>query len=168
LSENVEAPDLLCSSINVGAGVPQYASAPPSVNLTETNQLLRALCAMTQNLMQVAQQQLELMKRAEDRFQKQMAMQKEDFDRWVGDNPDLVDISPAASEAVRSLLGQTMTELVRHVNDNGDNIFDSDYVRQEMVDKYGAQLNHLSAMYGLIRRIAMNEQNQNNDANNPA
>ena len=155
--ETKQEEDLLCSSINVGAGVVQYAPPPQASNMTETNQLLRALCAMTQNMLQIAQQQLELMKRAEDRFQKQMAMQKEDFDRWLADSPDLQFMSATASESVRTLLGHTMADLVRYVNDNSDNMFDSEYMRQEMVDKYGAQLNHISAMYGLVKRLAMTE-----------
>lgn len=121
-----------------------------SRQLGETNAMLR-------DLLRVQSLQLEIMKRGEERMMRQLLSQKEDFERWLVEYPELSQGSKEAADLLRRLLGETLDGLVRYVRDNEDGLADSDYVRDEMVTRYGNLLNHGSAMYGLVRRISTME-----------
>jgi hypothetical protein len=148
------------SSIDVTAGFPT-SSARPAAGSESKDELTHALRDMTSLLrehLQISREQLELLRRAEDRFQRQQDAQREEFQRWFAENPGLAGYCGGAHDQLRTLLGRAIAELVQFVDDHGDNLVESDFVRMEMVDKYGSLLNHASAMYSMLKRLAAAEQ----------
>lgn len=156
------------SSIQVTPSVPSGIAYKTSVGADIKDEMLfqmRELVCLAREQVQIAREQLELMRRAEDRFQKQQEAQREEFQRWFGENPGLAGYCTAAHDHLRTLLGKAIAELVQYVDDNGENLLDSDFARTEMIDKYGSLLNHVSAMYGMLKRLAAAEQSGADSSN---
>lgn len=150
-----ETGNLVCS-IDVGQGL--GALARPTAATAESGEsvaLLRELVSLNRDMLAAQKEQLEYIRRAEERFQKQNQMQKDDFESWLKDERDLSRDCVTSMEVLRKLLGQNMTDMVRYVEENSENLFESDFSRAELVDRFGQSLNHLSGMYGLVKRLSM-------------
>lgn len=152
--------DFLCS-ITVGADpsssdVP--APVPPSPVDASLSHLLAAIIEQNRELINLGRKQLEISVRMEERFEKQIQSQREEFVRWLDDIPGLSSRGKEAAESIRILLGSLIDELVAYVDENRDSLGDSDFVRAEMVDRYGQMLNHISSMYGMLKRLATAEE----------
>ncbi|MFO0944778.1 MAG: hypothetical protein U1D30_02345 [Planctomycetota bacterium] len=155
------------SSIDVTAASPLPRSGAGSPETSSDSLfLLRELVNLCREQVHLSREQLELLRRTEDRYQRQQEAQKEEFQRWLKENPELAGFCGAAHENLRVLFGRSIAELVQYVDENQETIFDSDFVRMEMVDKYGSLLNHVSAMYSIVKRLAAAEQNGCESNNN--
>lgn len=155
----VQGPGNFVCSIDVGQGMHSVARpAAGPADMSEAVALLRELVGLSRDMLAAQKEQLEYIRRAEERFQKQNQMQKDDFENWLKDDRDLSRDCNTSLEVLRKLLGQSMTEMVRYVEENSENLFESDYSKNELVDKFGQSLNHVSAMYGLVKRISMVDQ----------
>jgi len=115
--------------------------------------LLRESLVATRELIALSREQLELAKKTEERYQRQMQGQREEFERWLGEN-DLTDGRCAqAEEVLRSLLGASMRSMVEHIDDNSEVILESDFARSELVDRFGPPMAHLSTLYNILKRL---------------
>ena len=115
--------------------------------------LLRESLVATRELIALSREQLELAKKSEERYQRQMQGQREEFERWLGEN-DLTDGRCAqAEEVLRSLLGSSMRSMVEHIDDNSEVILESDFARSELVDRFGPPMAHLSTLYNILKRL---------------
>src|SRR5215212_1931272 len=115
--------------------------------------VLRELLVATREMIALSREQLELAKKSEERYQRQMQGQREEFERWLGEN-DLTDGRCAqAEEVLRSLLGASMRTMVEHIDDNSDAILESDFARSELVDRFGPPMAHLSTLYNIVKRL---------------
>jgi hypothetical protein len=149
------------SSIDVTAGAPLAPKAPTAAVNAPSDDLakeLRELNGLVRELLHTSREQLELIRRAEDRFQKQNDAQRDEFVRWLGEDPDLARQCHAAHDGLRVLFGRTLADLTAYIESHQDELVDSEFVRSDMVDRYGALLNHVSGLYGLIKRLASAEQ----------
>lgn len=115
--------------------------------------LLRESLVATRELIALSREQLELAKKSEERYQRQMQGQREEFERWLGEN-DLTDGRCAqAEEVLRSVLGASMRSMVEHIDDNSEVILESDFARSELVDRFGPPMGHLSTLYNILKRL---------------
>jgi hypothetical protein len=148
------------SSIDVTAGAPLTPRAPsqPVGPPEDLLREIRDLSGLVRELLHVSREQLELIRRAEDRFQKQNDSQRDEFARWLVDDPQMARQCQAAHDGLRELFGRTLSELTDYVDSHREELIDSEFVRSDMVDRYGALLNHVSGLYGLIKRLASAEQ----------
>jgi len=129
------------------------ARATRGAELDTMARLLRELLVATREMIALSREQLELAKKSEERYQRQMQGQREEFERWLGEN-DLTDGRCASAEEVlRSLLGSSMRTMVEHIDDNSDAILESDFARSELVDRFGPPMAHLSTLYNIVKRL---------------
>lgn len=144
-------------SIQVGANqdgdAPPIPATPPPAD-SQTADLLRVLVEQNRELISLTRRQLDISNRMEDRYEKQVIGQREEFLRWVDETPGLAARSKVATEAIRNLLGKLIDDLVEYVDTNGENLEDSEFVRADMVDRYGQLLSHISSMYGILKRLS--------------
>lgn len=150
-------PFVLSIDVGAGAGAGPVVSAPTE-GTEDLARGIRELVNLTRELLNVSREQLELVRRAEDRFQKQQDAQREEFARWLAEHPEVEGRCEDVHEQLRRLFGRSLAELIRFVDENEDGLIESDFVRSEMVDRFGALLNHVSAMYGIVKRLAAAEQ----------
>ena len=55
---------------------------------------------------------------------------------------------------LRTVLGNAIRDLIDYVDDNHENLVDSEFVRTEMIDRFGSVLNHVSSMYSVAKRLS--------------
>lgn len=144
------------SSIDV---TPEMHTAPPAATPAGDVQVeialnLRELVQINREMLQISREQLQFSRRAEERHQQQIRAQREEFQRWIEDHPQLEGRCKQARETLRTLLGQSMSELVDFVDENNENLLESDFSRTDLVDRYGSLLHHVSSMYGILKRLA--------------
>jgi hypothetical protein len=61
-------------------------------------------------------------------------------------------------ESLAAVVGKTMGDLYDYAEQHGSDLSDSDYVRSELVDRYGGMLYHLHGIHGIVKRLSMFEQ----------
>jgi hypothetical protein len=150
--------DFICS-IDVAAGASLQPNQPENhFSIEAIAGPLRELVQLNREILRISREHFELAKRAEDRFIHQQKQQREEFERWLHENSELAGQCGSAQEAIRTVLGQAITELVQYVQDHQEELIDSEYVRSDLVDRYGSLLNHVSGMYGMLKRLAAAEQ----------
>lgn len=155
MTKPTDSPMNFVTSIDVSASPDGAGPAPVNFNVNEeVARLLRDLTGMTRELVLLAREQTELARRAEDRHVKQHEAQREEFVHWLNEHEGLKGRSQVAHETIRVLLGRSLDDFVTYIDNNQDGLLESDYVRSELVDRYGSLLNHVSAMFGLLKRLA--------------
>ncbi len=154
MTEAKNPADYFCS-IQVSAN-PDGSAAPPAGSAIDPQvaELLKALAEQNRELILLSRRQLEVSQRMEERYIQQMQAQREEFVRWVHEIPGLSSRGKKATEAIRDLLGRLIDNLVDFVEENKEHLDDSEYVRNDMVDRYGQLLNHISAIYGMLTRLS--------------
>src|SRR4051812_25824840 len=115
--------------------------------------LLRELLVATREMIALSREQLELAKKAEERYQRQMQGQREEFERWLGENELADGRCTQAEEVLRALVGNSMRSLIDHIDDNCDATLESDFARSDLVDRYGPPMAHLSTLYNIVKRL---------------
>lgn len=150
--------DFGCSVGIVGGGSPPMSTATPATTADlllvagQMNQLLKTF----QELLLIAREQLDIARRSEARHLRMIQNQREELQQWLG--PDQLGGRCGRLHLVmRDTLGKTLGELAEYVEEHEEDLADSEFVRSELVDRYGAQLNHLSALYGLMKRLSLAE-----------
>lgn len=148
------------TSVNAGPTPGAGVTFPVTVSAPDPTlaRLLAVIVEQNRELIHLGRKQLEISQRIEERFERQVQAQRDEFLRWIDDMPGLANRGKVASEAIRILLGQLIDDLVAYIDDNRDSLNDSDFVRAEMVDRYGQMLSHISAMYGMLKRLATAEE----------
>lgn len=152
-------PSPLVSSIDVSANS-ELSADPAATPATEgfVGDQLRDLVALSREMVEISREQLRYLRRTEERYQRQQHALREEFQRWLSEHRHLAGRCRDAHEALRLLLGQTISELVTYVEDNQENLLDSEFVRSDMIDRYGSLLNHVSAMHSVLKRLAAADQ----------
>jgi hypothetical protein len=136
---------------------PALQAAPPTPDLTKE---LRELVGATRELVALTREQVEYSKRNEERYQRQQQAQREEFQRWLADHRDLGDQCGRAQEVLRTMLGNAIRDLVDYIEEHKDNLVESDFVRSDLIDRFGSVLNHVSSMYGVVKRLSAIENSQ--------
>jgi len=132
-----------------GAGMTEVAAL-----LRELIELNRAVAGMTQELLQNSRHQLELSKRWEQRTVEQIQNNREELLRLGRQHPELRGRSQDVEKLMAAVIGKSMGELYDYVEHHGEDIADSDFVRSELVEKYGGMLYHLHGIHGIVKRFS--------------
>jgi chromosome segregation ATPase len=157
---------------DIGAGPSQFVWAggqlapnPPGGSMAEVAALLREMVGMTREmtgmtreLLENSRQQLELSKRWEQRTVEQIQANRDEMTRLSKEHPELHGRSKDVEEQVAAVVGKSMNDLYDYVEHHGSDLADSDYVRAELVDKYGGMLYHLHGIHGIVKRFSSFEQ----------
>lgn len=138
----------------------QMAPTPPGGSLAEVASLLRELIGVTRELVDNSRQQLEFSKRWEQRTVEQQQVQRDEFQRLLREHPELKGRAKPIEEHVNAVVGKALTDLFDYVEHHGSDLTDSDYIRSELVEKYGGLLYHLYGIHGIVKRVSAFENQQ--------
>jgi hypothetical protein len=132
-----------------GAGMAEVAAL-----LRELVEVNRAVAGMTQEILQNSRQQLELSKRWEQRTVEQIQNNREELLRYGKQHPEIRGRSQDVEKLMATVIGKSMGELYDYVEEHGSDLTDSDFVRSELVEKYGGMLYHLHGIHGIVKRFS--------------
>jgi chromosome segregation ATPase len=154
VTEARQPTDYFCS-IQVSAN-PDGSTAPAAGTAIDPQiaEILKLIADQNREMIQLSRRQLEVSQRMEERYVQQIHAQRDEFVKWIHEIPGLSARGKRATEAMRELLGKLIDDLVDHVEDNKENLEESEFARNDMVDRYGQLLNHVSSIYGMLKRVA--------------
>jgi hypothetical protein len=133
---------------------------PPAPDLTP---LLADILASLRELIVLQREQLDLARRAEDRYQKQVHSQREEFGRWLDENHLTHGGCKQAEETLRTMLGTALRGLVDHIDEHADALLDADFARADLLDRFGSAIGQLSTLYGVVKRLNVVDRAQSNE-----
>ena len=129
--------------IDVSAGAP--AATPGNLGL-EIAILLR----------QLVQGQERANKLLEDVVSHMQAPHKQratELGNWKEANPDLAEGCRVAAESLTKAQTQYLQSIADEVNDQGENLADSEFMLNEFVDRFGPRLAHLNGVLHLLSQL---------------
>lgn len=152
----------LFSTIDVSpamTGSPTVASVAADTGPIEVvSRQMGELLSLTREMVELQREQVRHLRRQEERVQAQIQSQKQEFEQWLRENDDLAGRCIPARETIRELLGQSIRNMVEYIDENQDNLLESDYSRSDLVDRFGSLMHHVSSMYGVLKRLAAADQ----------
>jgi hypothetical protein len=139
---------------------PDAPAGPEDIarSLRELAGLTRELLGVTREQAAASRELLELSKRAEQRFLEQQQAQREEFGRFIREHDTLRGRCGPAEQTIGTVLGRALNELVDYVEEHGEDLHESEFLRSEMSDRYGAMLHHVWVIHGILRRLSSAEQ----------
>ncbi len=102
--------------------------------------------------------QNELLEELVDQMQAGQRQRANELNQWKDANPLLARRCRSAAEALSQVQTEFLQSLTIDVNDNFENMIDSDFVLNEFVDRYGPRLAHLNGVLQLLSQLSMTGQ----------
>ena len=99
--------------------------------------------------------QNELLEELVDQMQAGQRQRANELNQWKDANPLLARRCRSAAEALSQVQTEFLQSLTIDVNDNFENMMDSDFVLNEFVDRYGPRLAHLNGVLQLLSQLSM-------------
>jgi hypothetical protein len=124
------------------------------------NETQSEIAALLHQLVQGQDRQNELLEDLVDQMQAGQRQRVHELNQWKEANPVLARRCRAAAEALSQVQTEFLQSLTIDVNDNFEDMLDSDYVLNEFVDRYGPRLAHLNGVLQLLSQLSMNGQLQ--------
>jgi hypothetical protein len=125
-----------------------------------SNESQNEIVALLHQLVQGQDRQNELLEELVDQMQAGQRQRINELNQWKDANPVLARRCRVAAEALSQVQTEFLQSLTIDVNDNFEDMLDSDYVLNEFVDRYGPRLAHLNGVLQLLSQLSMNGQLQ--------
>jgi len=139
--------------------VAQSASDP---QVSQPNPAQSEMAALLHQLVLGQDRQNEILEELVDQMGASQRQRANELNQWKDANPLLSRRCRAAAEALSQVQTEFLQGLTVDVNDNYENMMDSDFVLNEFVDRYGPRLAHLNGVLQLLAQLSANpSQNQN-------
>ncbi len=132
------------SQFDVGSSTPP--SPPPAPSPAELTDLVRQLLDVQRE--QLAQ--LQATAAAHDTSARWRAL----VARWKQDFPELPDACRQALPILERAYGAVIAALVEELRQNGPDAFESDYILQDFLDRYGMRLGQIGNILNLVAPLA--------------
>ena len=138
------------------------SSTPVVPNLNDPVALLQVLLNlqsqsldMQRQILETQRQQLELAREAAHVAREQRARQGAELERWQAGHEGLLEHCRQSLGQLEQVHAALMTELIRHVDENHENLVDGEYALTDFVDRFGPRLAHLNTMLAVLRPLAV-------------
>ncbi|MGB2500373.1 MAG: hypothetical protein ACPIA2_11780 [Mariniblastus sp.] len=113
------------------------------------------IAAILQQLVAGQDRQNELMEEMIDQMHASQRQRSNELSQWKEANPLLARRCRAAAEALSQVQTEFLQTLTIDVNDNHEEMMDSEFVLNEFVDRYGPRLAHLNGVLQLLSQLSL-------------
>ena len=113
------------------------------------------IAAILQQLVAGQDRQNELMEEMIDQMHASQRQRSNELSQWKDANPLLARRCRAAAEALSQVQTEFLQTLTIDVNDNHEEMMDSEFVLNEFVDRYGPRLAHLNGVLQLLSQLSL-------------
>lgn len=131
--------------------VTQSASEPILNNHDKQSEI----AALLHQLVAGQDRQNELLEEMVEQMQAGQRQRINELNQWKEANPLLARRCRAAAEALSQVQTEFLQSLTIDVNDNFEEMIDSDFILNEFVDRYGPRLAHLNGVLQLLSQLSM-------------
>ena len=125
-------------------------SATPHSGATQND-----VAAILHQLVAGQDRQNELMEEMIEQMHASQRQRSSELSQWKDANPLLARRCRAAAEALSKVQTEFLQTLTIDVNDNHEEMIDSEFVLNEFVDRYGPRLAHLNGVLQLLSQLSM-------------
>jgi len=122
------------------------------------NSAQNEMVALLHQLVMGQDRQNELMEEMVEQMNAGQRARSNELNQWKDANPLLARRCRAAADALSQVQTEFLQNLTMDVNDNFEDMIDSDFVLNEFVDRYGPRLAHLNGVLQLLAQLSMNGQ----------
>ncbi len=134
--------------IDVAQSASESANSPSGVGQDD-------VAAILQQLVAGQDRQNELMEEMIDQMHASQRQRSNELSQWKDANPLLARRCRAAAEALSQVQTEFLQTLTIDVNDNHEEMMDSEFVLNEFVDRYGPRLAHLNGVLQLLSQLSL-------------
>ena len=113
------------------------------------------IAAILQQLVAGQDRQNELMEEMIEQMHASQRQRSNELSQWKEANPLLARRCRAAAEALSQVQTEFLQTLTIDVNDNHEEMMDSEFVLNEFVDRYGPRLAHLNGVLQLLSQLSL-------------
>ncbi|MDA7901817.1 hypothetical protein N9B48_02205, partial [bacterium] len=113
------------------------------------------VAAILQQLVAGQDRQNELMEEMIEQMHAGQRQRSNELSQWKDANPLLARRCRAAAEALSQVQTEFLQTLTIDVNDNHEEMMDSEFVLNEFVDRYGPRLAHLNGVLQLLSQLSL-------------
>jgi len=122
------------------------------------NSAQNEMVALLHQLVMGQDRQNELLEEMVEQMNAGQRARSNELNQWKTANPLLARRCRAAAEALSQVQTEFLQGLTMDVNDNFENMIDSDFVLNEFVDRYGPRLAHLNGVLQLLAQLGFASQ----------
>lgn len=122
------------------------------------NSAQNEMVALMHQLVLGQDRQNELLEELVDQMGAGQRQRANELNQWKDANPLLARRCRAAAEALSQVQTEFLQGLTVDVNDNFENMVDSEFVLNEFVDRYGPRLAHLNGVLQMLSQLSMTTQ----------
>lgn len=134
--------------IDVAQSASESANSPSRAGLDDVAVILQQLVAGQDR-------QNELMEEMIEQMHASQRQRSNELSQWKDANPLLARRCRAAAEALSQVQTEFLQTLTIDVNDNHEEMMDSEFVLNEFVDRYGPRLAHLNGVLQLLSQLSL-------------
>jgi DNA-binding transcriptional regulator YbjK len=134
--------------IDVAQSASESANSPSGVGQDD-------VAAILQQLVAGQDRQNELMEEMIEQMHASQRQRSNELSQWKDANPLLARRCRAAAEALSQVQTEFLQTLTIDVNDNHEEMMDSEFVLNEFVDRYGPRLAHLNGVLQLLSQLSL-------------
>lgn len=135
--------------IDVGQSANDPAVGQPNAPQNE-------MVALMHQLVVGQDRQNELLEDMMEQMQHSQSQRANELNQWKDANPLLARRCRAAAEALSQVQTEFLQGLTVDINDNYEDMLDSEFVLNEFVDRYGPRLAHLNGVLQLLSQLSSN------------
>lgn len=136
--------------------VAQSASDDTFQNTANSTQ--NQMVALLHQLVVGQDRQNELLEDVLDQMNANQRARVSELNQWKDANPLLARRCRAAAEALTQVQTEFLQGLTVDVNDNFEDMLDSEFMLNEFVDRYGPRLAHLNGVLQMLSQLSMTPQ----------
>lgn len=130
--------------IDVSAAAP--APTPANVGME--------IAILLRQLLQGQERSNQLLEEVVTQITANQKQRQTELGNWKQANPDLADGCRVAAESLTKVQTQYLQTITDEVNDNSENLADSEFMLNEFVDRFGPRLAHLNGVLHLLSQLS--------------
>ena len=131
------------------------SASEPQIPARETERHSE-LTALLQQLVIGQDRQNELLEEVVEQMGSSQRQRAQELNQWKEANPVLAKRCRAAAESLSKVQTEFLQNITFEVNDNAEDMVDSDFMMNEFVDRFGPRLAHLNGVLQLLSQLSSN------------
>ena len=131
------------------------SASEPQIQNRETERHSE-LTALLQQLVIGQDRQNELLEEVVEQMGSSQRQRAQELNQWKEANPVLAKRCRAAAESLSKVQTEFLQNITFEVNDNAEDMVDSDFMMNEFVDRFGPRLAHLNGVLQLLSQLSSN------------
>lgn len=131
----------------------QVDISPSAISSTTTNPNEPEQTRLLREILTAQDRQNELLEELVNQLSGPQKQRNQEIGQWKSANPELAQHCRMAAETLSRVQTEFLGTLTQEVNENPDILWDSDFMLNEFVDRFGPRLAHLNGVLQVLAQL---------------